>query len=94
MKITVQRSGGIAGMKRVWTVQALTPDDRNQWWPLVEACPWDEQPSGGAPQPDRFIYRIRAGERRATLTEQDLVGPWRILVDTMRAAVEPPAQPD
>jgi hypothetical protein len=106
VKITVQRSGGIAGMERVWSVQALTPDDRNQWQPLVEACPWDELPDtaasgagtgGGAVrtvQPDRFVYRIRAGGRRATLPEQDLVGPWRVLVETMRAAAELPAQPD
>ena len=45
-------------------------------------------------QPDRFIYRIRAGERRATLPERDLVGPWRVLVETMRAAAESPDQPD
>jgi hypothetical protein len=94
VKITVQRSGGIAGMERVWSVQAVTRDDRNQWQPLVEACPWDELPSMNTAQPDRFVYRIRAGERRATLSEQDLIGPWRILVDTMRAAAESPAQPD
>ncbi|MET3809010.1 protealysin inhibitor emfourin [Arthrobacter sp. UYEF3] len=94
MKISVQRSGGIAGMKRVWSVQAVTPDDRSQWQPLVEACPWDELPAGNTARPDRYIYRIRAGERRATLPEQDLIGPWRILVDTMRAAAESPARPD
>ncbi|KRE80017.1 protealysin inhibitor emfourin [Arthrobacter sp. Soil763] len=92
MKITVQRSGGIAGMERVWSVQALTDDDRNQWAPLVEACPWDELPgrdaTGSAPQPDRFVYRIRAGQRRATLPERELVGPWRTLVDCTRAAAE------
>ena len=104
MKITVQRSGGIAGMERVWSVQAVTADDRNQWQPLVEACPWDELPGRGAasaagaagaqiPQPDRFVYRIRAGQRRATLPERDLVGPWRTLVDCTRAAAESPDQP-
>ena len=81
-------------MERVWSVQALTPDDRSQWQPLVEACPWDELPKSDTTQPDRFIYRIRAGERRATLPERDLVGPWRILVETMRAAAESPDQPD
>jgi hypothetical protein len=97
VKITVQRTGGIAGMERVWSVQAVTPDDRNQWQPLVEACPWDELPTPDTAQPDRFVYRIRAGERRATLLEQDLIGPWRILVETTRAASESPGregQPD
>ncbi|MDQ0755831.1 protealysin inhibitor emfourin [Arthrobacter sp. B3I4] len=94
MKITVQRSGGIAGIERVWSVEAVTPDDRNQWLSLVEACPWDELPGAAAPdagrsvQPDRFVYSIRAGERRATLPERDLTGPWRTLVDSMRAAAE------
>ena len=101
MKITVQRSGGIAGIERVWSVQAQTPDDQNQWLSLIEACPWDELPGGaasgaggpGSSQPDRFVYRIRAGQRRATLPEQDLTGPWRILVDTMRAAADAEAPP-
>ncbi len=99
MKITVQRSGGVAGMERVWSVQALTADDRNQWQPLVEACPWDELAgreaagAGGFQAPDRFVYRIRAGQRRATLPERDLVGPWRTLVDSTRAAAESPGQP-
>lgn len=98
MKITVQRSGGVAGMERVWSVQAVTPDDRDQWQPLIEACPWDDLPgpaaagAGGIPQPDRFVYRIRAGQRRATLPERDLVGPWRTLVESMRAAAESLAQ--
>lgn len=102
MKLSVQRSGGIAGMDRLWSVQAVTPDARNHWQPLIEACPWDEpagRAGGGAGngdvttvQPDRFVYRIRAGQRRATVPEQDLVGPWRTLVDTMRAAAEADGQ--
>ena len=80
-------------MERVWSVQAVTPDDRNQWQPLIEACPWDQLPAGEAAQPDRFIYRIRAGQRSATLPERDLVGPWRTLVDTTRAAAEASDQP-
>jgi hypothetical protein len=86
VKITVQRSGGLAGIERVWSVQAVTPDDRDQWQTLVEACPWDELPAGATSQPDRFVYRIRAGQRHATLPERDLTGPWRALVDCARAA--------
>jgi hypothetical protein len=92
MKITVQRSGGIAGMKRTWSVLATPPEDKDLWQPLVEACPWDEAPRtvGGAAatQPDRFLYNIRAGQRRATLPEQAVTGPWRELVDHTRAAAE------
>ncbi|WP_426996253.1 protealysin inhibitor emfourin [Pseudarthrobacter sp. N5] len=92
MKITVQRSGGIAALTRVWTVKAVTTSDKNRWRPLVEACPWGAVPTtrdaaaGG--QPDRFMYSIRAGQRRATLPERAVTGPWRVLVDKTRAAAE------
>ncbi|MGY2745802.1 protealysin inhibitor emfourin [Arthrobacter sp. UYCu723] len=92
MKITVQRSGGIAGMKRTWSVLATPPDDKDFWQPLVEACPWDEAPktagAAAGAQPDRFLYSIRAGQRQATLPEQAVTGPWRELVDHARAAAE------
>ena len=96
MKIKVERTGGIAAITRVWTVDARTDSDLSQWQPLVEACPWDAVPSTpraaaaafAPPQPDRFIYSITAGQRRAALPEQALTGPWRILVDTARAAAE------
>ena len=96
MKITVERSGGIAAVTRVWTVDARTDSDLSQWQPLLEACPWDAVPrttraaaaAMESPQPDRFFYAITAGRRRAALPEQALTGPWRILVDTARAAAE------
>jgi hypothetical protein len=91
MKITVERSGGIAALTRVWTVQAVTTSEKSRWQPLVEACPWDavddprQAPDG---QPDRFMYSIRAGQRRATLPETAVTGPWRVLVDSTRTAAE------
>jgi hypothetical protein len=91
MKIIVERSGGIAGMKRTWSVQALPPEDTELWQPLVEACPWDDAPTSApatAVQPDRFLYNIRAGQRRAVLPEQAVTGPWRDLVDSAKAAAE------
>jgi hypothetical protein len=96
MKISVERTGGIAAMTRVWTVNAEDETARNQWQPLVEACPWDSVPRTpraaaqqfSGVQPDRFIYSIRAGQRRAALPEQAVTGPWRVLVDSTRAAAE------
>ena len=73
MKITVERSGGIAALTRTWTVQATTSSDKSHWQPIVEACPWDAVPDSrqvSDGQPDRFMYSIRAGQRRATLPEQ------------------------
>lgn len=99
MKITVQRSGGVAAITRVWTVDAATSEDKQRWVPLVEACPWDQVPSRGyagaqaaaresgkaAGQPDRFMYSIRAGQHRATLPETEVTGPWHTLVENAKA---------
>jgi hypothetical protein len=92
MKIIVQRSGGIGAMNRVWTVEAVTDDDKRRWLPILDACPWDAAPArakSAQPQPDRFTYSIRAGQRRATLPEQAVTGPWRVLVDSAKAEGEP-----
>ena len=42
MKIIVQRSGGVAGMKRTWTVRPEPPEDTDRWQPLIEACPGND----------------------------------------------------
>ncbi|AUZ35226.1 MULTISPECIES: protealysin inhibitor emfourin [Micrococcaceae] len=96
MKISVERTGGIAAIPRVWTVEAQSKSAISQWQPIVEACPWDSVPRTpkaaaeqfAEAQPDRFIYSIRAGQRRAALPEQAVTGPWRILVDSTREAAE------
>jgi len=87
MKITVQRSGGIAAMTRVWRVDAVSPDDKDRWVPIVEACPWDEAKGQDrtANEPDRFMYSIRAGQRRATLPDRAVTGPWQELVECAKA---------
>jgi hypothetical protein len=96
MKITVQRSGGVAGMKKTWTVRPEPPEDTDRWQPLIEACPWDDVAgiSATTGQPDRFMYSIRADQRRAVLPERALTGPWRDLVECARAAAEGSASPD
>ena len=98
MKITVQRSGGVAAITRVWTVDAATSEDKRRWMPIVEACPWDQVQSRGqaraqaapqtagkaAGQADRFMYSIRAGQHRATLPETEVTGPWHTLVENAK----------
>jgi hypothetical protein len=86
VKITVSRSGGFAGLENTWSVQISTSQEKSLWLPVVEACPWDSV-SDADPQPDRFVYSIRAGQRRAKLPEQEATGPWRVLIDlTVEAA--------
>ena len=83
--ITVVRSGGFAGLRRQWRVEG----DAEQWWPLVEACPWRSVPHDHDSR-DRFVYSItaRADRRRRTaqVPEAALTGPWKILVDQVQEA--------
>ncbi len=80
MTITVVRSGGIAGLSRSWVVVVDEQPDSEAWRELLESIPWDRQPPL-RPQPDRYVYQIRYSRRRVTLTEADLRGAWRDLVD-------------
>ncbi len=86
--VTVVRSGGFAGLTRRWGIDAA-PADADPWISLIEQCPWDDDAamSVGA---DRFSWSVRAtvpgAERRADLSEAQVDGPWRALIDAVRAA--------
>lgn len=93
--VLVTRTGGFAGLRREWRAQP--PDgDAARWIALIRSCPWDEvapDPAEGRTPPrgaDRFVWSIRTqcgpDERAAQLTDDDVNGPWRDLVDTVRAA--------
>jgi 16S rRNA U516 pseudouridylate synthase RsuA-like enzyme len=85
MKITVIRSGGFAGLRRTWTMRVEDQQDRESWRKLVDGLPWnDRRPA--PPQPDRYVYLIRVSRRRITLQEQQVDGPWRELVERVKAA--------
>jgi len=83
MRITVTLSGGFAGLRSNWSLEIEQQPDRENWQQLVESLPWDESPKH-APQPDRYVYRIEWSRRQVILTEQQLTGPWRVLVDRVR----------
>jgi len=83
MKISVTRSGGIAGLSRTWTITVDDQPDRDDWMSLVATLPWNDRPRS-APQPDRYVYLIRCSRRRISLPEQRLDGPWRELVERVR----------
>ncbi|BDV30113.1 protealysin inhibitor emfourin [Microbacterium terricola] len=85
--VTVVRSGGFAGLTREWTAEPA-PDEAPRWIALIDECPWGEcaAPPSGA---DRFQWRIEAVRdddgRAAQLDDGQLTGPWRELVDAVRA---------
>ncbi|GAA4489182.1 protealysin inhibitor emfourin [Microbacterium panaciterrae] len=86
--ILVARSGGIAGMTRRWSVEPADGEAQH-WMALVDRCPWDDEPAAGTGA-DRFVWRIEAHVRRVRheqiIPEEHLQGPWRDLVDAVRAA--------
>lgn len=84
MKVSVTRSGGMAGLSRTWAVVTDEQPDREDWEELVRRLPWNERFST-PPQPDRFVYEIRISRRRVTLPEQSITGPWRELVDRVKS---------
>lgn len=86
--IAVVRSGGIAGIRRQWRVEAAPPE-ADEWIDLIDRCPWDAEPGEGSGA-DRFVWSIRArtpSERREReLPDSAMDGPWRTLVDAVRQA--------
>lgn len=86
--IVVVRTGGIAGIRRQWQVEP-DPDDARAWIDMVDDCPWDDDADAGGGA-DRFMWliRVRTPEERREreLPDSALDGPWRALVDAVRAA--------
>ena len=92
MRVIVTRSGGIAGIQLSWEVLVDDQPDPADWLALIRTLPWNDTPRS-APQPDRFIYRIRCNAHNVELAEPDLAGPWRELVERVqRAHPSPPAE--
>jgi uncharacterized protein (DUF3084 family) len=86
--IAVVRTGGIAGIRRQWRVEAEAAD-ADEWITLIDSCPWDQETDAAAGA-DRFVWSIRArtpSERREReLPDSQVDGPWRTLVDAVRGA--------
>ena len=82
------RSGGLAGLRLTWEVRVEEQPDPREWYLLIDEIPWGE-PRPVAPEPDRFVYRIRCEPHEATLADRQLTGPWRQLVDRVQETAEP-----
>lgn len=93
LSVVVARSGGFAGLTRQWRVEAAAGESRT-WTTLIDRCPWPpEARSGavGAPPAgaDRFAWTVSVhcgrDRRRAELAEHEVDGPWKALIDAVRA---------
>lgn len=82
MRITVIRTGGIAGQRTAWVIDiddSADPELRK----LVNDVPWSAA-RASAPQPDRYAYTIEWERRSVTLGEQDLTSDVQTLVNRVR----------
>lgn len=86
--VEVTRTGGFAGTVRTWRAEAAE-SQREQWLELIGQCPWNATEIGAGRGADRFVWDIRAGtpdaELSAAVADTALTGPWRVLVDHVRA---------
>lgn len=85
MEVVVSRSGGVAGIRVTWAVRVDDQPDSSTWARFLDELPWDAVEESD-PKPDRYVYRIRAEPHEVVLTEPQVSGPWRELVDRVRAA--------
>ena len=90
--ILVVRSGGIAGLSKQWRATP-DPDRTPRWRKLVESCPWDA-PLPATSGADRYQWRIEVTEgespvHRARLSDGQVEGPWRALIDEVRQSAAP-----
>lgn len=75
----------MAGVRLTWEVRVDEQPDAVRWAEFLDDLPWDAV-SDFEPQPDRYIYRIRCAPHEVVLAEPQLSGPWRELVDRVKAA--------
>ncbi len=85
MKVVVSRSGGIAGIRTTWEVDVDAQPDAAEWLGLITALPWADV-TKRAPEPDRFVYHIRCARNEVVLAEPQVCGPWKELVDRVKAS--------
>lgn len=92
MKVQVWRSGGLLGRRVEWAVVVDDQPDPDQWYLLIAEIPWNDHPAENT-MPDRYTYEIHCEPHEVVIPEQQLVGPWRELVDRVREADASPRRP-
>ena len=82
--VSVRRSGGFAGLVTEGAIDLATDPAGAEAAALLRRIDLDRIPKS-APQPDRFIYTIRIGDRERRIHEQDLTPALRRLVELVLA---------
>ncbi|NQX26766.1 hypothetical protein HQQ81_05300 [Microbacteriaceae bacterium VKM Ac-2854] len=89
MDVIVSRSGGFAGLRRTWRVELDQQPDEPAWLDLIDELPWNAAPTDQPAHADRFVYEIRVSTHHVRISETQLSGPWRELVDRVKEAQQP-----
>jgi hypothetical protein len=86
--VSVERSGGFAGLMARGELDTSTVDDGERVEDVVSRLVREPRGSG-VPQPDRYVYRVRAGSdpeaAQVTLAEQDLDDDAKWLIERVLA---------
>ena len=94
MRMTIERTGGFAGMRLTKVVDASTlpAEEKNQLRRLVDAADFFRLPAtliSNSPQPDRFQYRLTLEENdrqhTVVVSEQAVPGSLRPLIECLMA---------
>jgi hypothetical protein len=78
--VSVRRSGGFAGLVTEREIDLATDPNGAEAAELLRRVDFAGLPKT-PPQPDRFVYTIRTGDREVRINEQDLVPELARLVD-------------
>jgi hypothetical protein len=86
LKITVVRTGGLAGMRLEKSVDTAALDDGAQLEALVDSAGLTAGKAGESQYADRFVYEISTDDgRQHVVGESDLTAAQRGLVDRVMA---------
>jgi hypothetical protein len=92
MRMTIERTGGFAGMRltKVIDTATLPAEEKNQLRRLVDAADFFHLPAtliSNSPQPDRFQYRLTVEENTqqhtVVVSEQAVPGTLRPLIECL-----------
>ena len=81
-------------MNLIWVSSTCSIDSAASSSQLVSSLPWDDAPPEAHGEPDRYVYRISCEPHEVVLGERALEGPWRVLVERVRAVADAAQDPD
>jgi hypothetical protein len=88
--VSVRRSGGFAGLMTEGEIDLATDPAGAEVVELLRRVDLNRLPKT-SPQPDRFVYAIRIGDREVRVNEQDLIPELARVVDLVLSSDRSPS---